>query len=241
MVNEYEGSKLIFLYCFIAIIFLSTFVKTKARKITLKNDKGHTIIIQGTYHAADTSFYNSIFNDLDYYRANGFKILYEKVIPQHPTKKIRVRLRQNKRLFNYICSILNTSSQSKFSKKYQESDIRADIYMEDAEQHISDIFDKEHIISVFKLNSFILKFKLSIFCRYFFNLFFSLTNFISNFNKKENNNFLIGTRNKVILHHIDYSKNNYIHYGEGHLNDLIIRLQKLNYQIVSISKLRPLP
>lgn len=234
---------MIFLLFFMVLIFATTFIKAKARKVTLVNDEGHTIVLQGTYHIADKLFYQSIFSDLDHYRRNGFKILYERVISENPSKH-KTRNFLSKKRACYFSKILKSDSQHRYINQYQDSDIRADVYLEDALKHVSFVSsDKQDVLSLFKLYKFVDKFKLNFFIRYLLNVLFSIHNFKESLDKKENNNFIIGTRNKIVLNHIyiDNLKDAYIHYGEAHITDLILRLKKLNYRVVSCEYLTPFP
>jgi len=243
MVTTFKGILMIYILFFLTLIFATTFLKTKARKVTLQNDEGHTIVLQGTYHIADTHFYQSIFSDLSHYRNKNFNVLYELVVAQDPKKGKKKKL-LSKRMANYFSQILKSDNQQHYIAQYQQSDIRADVYLEDALLHIKDnSLNKQDIAVLFKINQFINKYKLNNLTRYFLNILFYTSTFKDSLFPKENNNFIIGTRNKVVLNHIniDPTKNAYVHYGEGHITDLILRLQKQNYKVVSCEYLTPFP
>lgn len=169
--------------------------------------------------------------------------MYERVVPQHPTKYKKI-LRLSKKRSHYLAKILNTNNQKNYISHYSDNDIRADIYFEDAKQHVQQLeASKSDVLDLFKFYSFIFKYKLSSLCRYFLNIMFFVHTLIEQIRKKENNNFIIGTRNKVVLNHIniDPAKNAYVHYGEGHITDLILKLQKQNYKVISCEYLKPFP
>ena len=237
----------VFLMIFLGSIGLPTY---NTEKVILERD-GHKIVLLGMIHAAPNDFYVEVKENIKKYKNEGYKYYYEQV-----EVTSREDYEEFKRINGDFTSITNNIKKSlNFDSQAAHQEIssggeNADITMKEIvkqlkENNTSLLTDKEKkklntMNKVVKETQYFEKVKESEFQQWFLKAVMRFSFRSAEFwgVKGNFNDIIIEQRNDILLNTIDYKHNAMVTYGQLHLEDIIEKLERRGYKVITTDKIK---